>query len=185
VIHCHCELLIGLLHTALLCCCAANREEPALRRYYRNTILQYDTLDCALVHHLSNKLANDSVSAGEWFKLLEGVLREPCGRKLSELMRTDLLAIMARDPACEGPAHALLNYKGYLGLQASRIAHELWLRKRRSLALAIQSRVSEIFGMDVHPACRIGRGVMIDHATGVVFGETAVIGDECTILHGE
>lgn len=159
-------------------------EEPALRRYYRNTILQYDSLDCALVHHLSNKLANDSVSAGEWFKLLEGVLREPCGLRLGDLMRSDLLAIMQRDPACEGPAHALLNYKGYLGLQASRIGHELWNRGRRSLALAVQSRVSEIFGMDIHPACRIGRGVMIDHATGVVFGETAIVGDDCTILHG-
>jgi Serine acetyltransferase, N-terminal len=63
------------------------------------------------VHHISCKLANDSVSSGEWYKLLDGVLREPCGQRLGELMRADLEAILARDPACEGPAHAALNYK--------------------------------------------------------------------------
>lgn len=74
--------------------------------------------------------------------------------------------------------------RGYLGLQASRIGHVLWKEKRKALALAIQSRVSEVFGMDIHPGCVVGKGVMIDHATGVVFGETAVVGDDCTFLHG-
>lgn len=74
--------------------------------------------------------------------------------------------------------------RGYLGTQASRIAHELWKEDRKPLALAIQSRVSEVFGMDIHPGCSLGKGVMVDHATGVVFGETAVVGDNCTFLHG-
>lgn len=74
--------------------------------------------------------------------------------------------------------------RGYLGLQASRIGHMLWKENRKALALAIQSRVSEVFGMDIHPGCRVGKGVMIDHATGVVFGETAVVGNDCTFLHG-
>lgn len=76
------------------------------------------------------------------------------------------------------------SYRGYLGLQASRIGHVLWKENRKALALAIQSRVSEVFGMDIHPGCAVGKGVMIDHATGVVFGETAVVGDNCTFLHG-
>eukprot|EP00612_Vaucheria_litorea_P004338 CAMPEP_0171459694 /NCGR_PEP_ID=MMETSP0945-20130129/4872_1 /TAXON_ID=109269 /ORGANISM="Vaucheria litorea, Strain CCMP2940" /LENGTH=299 /DNA_ID=CAMNT_0011985757 /DNA_START=90 /DNA_END=986 /DNA_ORIENTATION=+ len=163
---------------------AMSVEEPALKRYYFNTILQYNSLECVLVHHLSNKLANDSITCGEWYNMLQGVICMPCGHNLGMFIRKDLAAILARDPACEGPAHALLNFKGYLGLEASRIAHQLWINNRRSLALAIQSRVSEIFGMDIHPACRIGEGVMLDHATGIVFGETALIGDNCTILHG-
>lgn len=81
-------------------------------------------------------------------------------------------------------ATVLLSLRGYLGLQASRIGNVLWKENRKALALAIQSRVSEVFGMDVHPGCEVGKGVMIDHATGVVFGETAVVGNDCTFLHG-
>lgn len=103
---------------------------------------------------------------------------------LPTLLRADLTAIPERDPACLDAAHALLHFKGFLCLQAHRIAHVLWHRDRKRLALAFQSRCSEVFGMDLHPACVIGKAIMFDHGTGVVVGETARIGDECSLLHG-
>ena len=81
-------------------------------------------------------------------------------------------------------AHALLHFKGFQCLQAHRVAHVLWHRGRKRIAVAFQSRCSEVFGMDLHPAATIGRGVMFDHGTGIVVGETARIGDECSLLHG-
>ncbi|CAN0497620.1 unnamed protein product [Ectocarpus sp. 8 AP-2014] len=159
------------------------KDEPALARYFRMTLLTYDTMERALAYHLACKLGNDSVSMETWDELLADVL-EAHTEHLGVFFRTDLVAILTRDPAAEGPAHAFLNFKGYLGLQASRIGHVLWKEDRKSLALAIQSRVSEVFGMDIHPGCQVGAGVMVDHATGVVFGETAVVGDNCTFLHG-
>lgn len=159
------------------------KDEPALARYFRMTLLTYDTMERALAYHLACKLGNDSVSMETWDELLADVL-EAHTDHLGVFFRADLVAILTRDPAAEGPAHAFLNFKGYLGLQASRIGHVLWKEDRKSLALAIQSRVSEVFGMDIHPGCQVGAGVMIDHATGVVFGETAVVGDNCTFLHG-
>lgn len=159
------------------------KEEPALARYFRMTLLTYDTMERALAYHLACKLGNDSVSMETWDELLADVL-EAHAERLGVFFRSDLVAILMRDPAAEGPAHAFLNFKGYLGLQASRIGHVLWKEERKPLALAIQSRVSEVFGMDIHPGCVVGKGVMIDHATGVVFGETAVVGDNCTFLHG-
>ncbi|CAM9195792.1 unnamed protein product [Ectocarpus sp. 12 AP-2014] len=159
------------------------KDEPALARYFRMTLLTYDTMERALAYHLACKLGNDSVSMETWDELLADVL-EAHTNHLGVFFRADLVAILTRDPAAEGPAHAFLNFKGYLGLQASRIGHVLWKEDRKSLALAIQSRVSEVFGMDIHPGCQVGAGVMIDHATGVVFGETAVVGDNCTFLHG-
>ncbi|CAN0156056.1 unnamed protein product [Discosporangium mesarthrocarpum] len=158
-------------------------DEPALERYLRKTILQYDTFERALATHIACKIGNDSVSMETWDGLLTAVLRTHKD-SLGKVFREDLLAVMSRDPACEGPAHAFLNFKGYLGLQASRIANVLWREGRKVLALSIQCRVSEVFGMDIHPACTIGKGVMVDHATGIVFGETAIVGDNCTFLHG-
>ena len=87
-------------------------------------------------------------------------------------------------PACEHKLHALLFFKGFLGIQAQRIMHFLWADGRRPLACLIQSRVSEVFGMDLHPGARLGGGLMIDHATGIVVGETSVLGDNCTLYHG-
>ncbi|CAM9255088.1 unnamed protein product [Ectocarpus fasciculatus] len=159
------------------------KDEPALARYFRMTLLTYDTMERALAYLLACKLGNDSVSMETWDELLADVLAAHTDH-LGVFFRSDLVAILTRDPAAEGPAHAFLNFKGYLGLQASRIGHVLWKENRKALALAIQSRVSEVFGMDIHPGCRVGGGVMIDHATGVVFGETAVVGDNCTFLHG-
>ncbi|CAM9530415.1 unnamed protein product, partial [Choristocarpus tenellus] len=159
------------------------RDEPALERYLRKTILQYDTFERALATHLACKLGNDSVSVETWDGLFATLLRTHTD-SLGKCLRADINAILERDPACEGLAHAFLNFKGFLGLEASRVANVLWHEGRKVLALAIQSRVSEVFGMDIHPACKLGQGIMVDHATCVVFGETAVVGDNCTFLHG-
>lgn len=95
----------------------------------------------------------------------------------------DLQAVLDRDPACLGPMQVLLFFKGYQAIQAYRVSHHLWHHGRRSLAYALQSRISQVFDVDIHPAAYIGRGVMVDHATGVVIGETAVVGDNVSMLH--
>jgi hypothetical protein len=87
-----------------------------------------------------------------------------------------------QDPSCSSYSQALLYFKGFHALQTHRIAHSLWHRGHQVLALMLQSRVSEVFAVDIHPAARIGRGVMLDQGTGVVIGETAVIGDNCSLL---
>jgi serine O-acetyltransferase len=98
-------------------------------------------------------------------------------------IREDIRAVKERDPAFISYSRCLLNYKGYLSCQAYRVAHHLWNQGRISLALAIQSRVSEVFQVDIHPAAEIGSGIMLDHATGLVVGETARIGSNVSILH--
>ncbi|TQD94344.1 hypothetical protein C1H46_020030 [Malus baccata] len=88
-----------------------------------------------------------------------------------------------RDPACVSYSHCLLNFKGFLACQAHRAAHKLWSQGRKVLALLIQNRVSEVFAVDIHPGAKIGSGILLDHATGLVVGETAVIGNDVSILH--
>lgn len=97
---------------------------------------------------------------------------------------TSLSFSQEQDPACPSLAHALLHYKGYQGLEVYRAANWLWRKGLKSLACIFQSRVSEVFGLDIHPAAQLGWGIMIDHGTGVVIGETAVVGNGCTLLHG-
>jgi len=102
---------------------------------------------------------------------------------LSEAARADLMAIYERDPACHRLLQPILYFKGYQAVQAYRIGHWLWKQGRYDLAYFIQMRTSEIFGIDIHPAARIGKGIMIDHAHSIVIGETAVVGDNVSMLH--
>jgi serine O-acetyltransferase len=95
----------------------------------------------------------------------------------------DMQAVLDRDPACLGFMQILLFFKGFQAIQCYRVAHHVWQADRRSLALAIQSRISQAFDVDIHPAAHMGRGVMMDHATGIVIGETAVVGDNVSMLH--
>ncbi len=97
---------------------------------------------------------------------------------------TDLVAVHERDPASRDLMTPFLYFKGFLSLQAYRVAHWLWKRDREHLARHLQSRMSEVFGVDIHPAARIGCGIMIDHGTGLVIGETAVVEDDVSMLHG-
>jgi serine O-acetyltransferase len=103
---------------------------------------------------------------------------------LVDIAEADLKAVFERDPACKGYVQPFLFFKGFLALQTQRVAHWLWDEGRETMALYLQSRMSELFQVDIHPAARIGRGVFIDHGTGIVIGETAVIGDDVSMLHG-
>ncbi len=116
-------------------------------------------------------------------------LREMCEEayaadpSLVDCAAADLRAVFERDPACKGYLQPFLWFKGFTALQSHRVAHRLWRRGRETLAFHLQSRVSELFQVDIHPAARFGRGVFIDHGTGVVVGETATVGDDVSMLH--
>ena len=157
------------------------RAEEILAAFMRPTVLQHRSFGEALAALLAQKLACPT--------LTEPALRAIIGEAHADapaLLRAavdDLLAFCARDPACDRYSLPFLYYKGYQGLQMHRIGHWLWRRGRRELARYMQSRSSEVFGMDIHPAARIGRGILIDHATSLVIGETAVVGDNVSMLH--
>ena len=102
--------------------------------------------------------------------------------KLVDIAEADLKAVFERDPACKGYVQPFLFFKGFQALQAQRVAHWLWGQGRETIALYLQSRMSEVFQVDIHPATRIGSGVFIDHGTGIVIGETAVIGDDVSMM---
>ncbi|MEM9054832.1 MAG: serine O-acetyltransferase, partial [Pseudomonadota bacterium] len=103
---------------------------------------------------------------------------------LVDAAEADMQAVLERDPACRGMLQPFLFFKGFLALQTHRIANHLWKQGRETLAFHFQSRASELFAVDIHPAARVGRGVMLDHATDITIGETAIIGDNCSLLHG-
>lgn len=156
--------------------------EPALASYVHATLLNHSRLEDALSYHLANKLGNDNLTPMLMRETVAEMLdADPA---IGEAVRADLVAVVERDPAARSHVEPFLFFKGFLALQAYRIMHALWARQRSTLALHLQSRVSEVFGVDVHPAARIGRGVLIDHGTGVVIGETAVVDDDVSMLHG-
>ncbi|KAK2630730.1 hypothetical protein QOZ80_UnG0727600 [Eleusine coracana subsp. coracana] len=156
--------------------------EPALASFLYATVLSHPSLARSLAFHLANKLCSSTLLSTLLYDLFLATLAAHPST-LRPAAVADLLAARARDPACAGYAHCLLNYKGFLAVQAHRVAHVLWHQGRRALALALQSRVAEVFAVDVHPAAVVGKGVLLDHATGVVIGETAVVGDNVSILH--
>lgn len=152
-----------------------------------SSILKWSSLEEALAAHLASKLSFVAAPADRWQRILSiaftrGVSTR--GDHVTDLIRKDLTAIKERDPACPSLGHAFLYFKGFHGLQVYRAANWLWRNGQQSLASVLQSRVSEVFAMDIHPAAQIGWGIMIDHATGIVIGETAVVGNGCTMLHG-
>jgi serine O-acetyltransferase len=101
-----------------------------------------------------------------------------------QAVRADLSAVFERDPACHSYLDAFLFYKGFHALESWRVSHWLWREGRKAMALFLQSRISQLFAVDVHPAAKIGRGIMFDHATGIVIGETAVVEDDVSIMQG-
>ncbi|CAA6667345.1 unnamed protein product [Spirodela intermedia] len=156
--------------------------EPVLRTFYDSAILSHGCLESALAAHLAAKLGRpDQISGDVLFEIFFDAFLSD--QEVQRAVRADLRAMRDRDPACASIVHGLLYYKGFLACQAHRAAHRLWKSGRRVLALFLQSRVSEIFAVDIHPGARIGKGILLDHATGLVIGETAVIGDNVSILH--
>jgi serine O-acetyltransferase len=159
----------------------AVRNEPLLGGLIHSSILHYETMQGALAYRIALKLASGEMS--------EQILREIADEayasdpSLTEAARTDIMAVFERDPACHRLIQPILYFKGYQALQAYRIGHWLWTQGRKDLAYFFQMRVSEVFGVDIHPAARIGKGIMIDHAHSIVIGETAVVGDNVSMLH--
>ncbi|XP_042476415.1 serine acetyltransferase 1, chloroplastic-like [Macadamia integrifolia] len=156
-------------------------QEPILSGYYFCSILAHDSLEKALATHLATKLSNSALPCITLVEIFSGVFKED--PEIRKAIRDDLRAAKDRDPACISYVHCLLNFKGFQACQAHRVAHKLWSQGRNVLALLIQNRVSEVFAVDIHPGAKIGRGILLDHATGVVIGETAVVGDNVSILH--
>lgn len=157
------------------------RKEPMLASFLHATILNHKSLEDALSFMLSGKLESPALSS----LTLRDLLGEAFARStaIGVAIRADLEAVCQRDPACRTFATPLLYFKGYQALQAYRAAHYYWTKGREDLALFLQSRISEAFAVDIHPAARIGKGILIDHATSVVIGETAVVEDNVSMLH--
>lgn len=161
---------------------AQAESEPALASFLHATILNHSSLEAALSFHLANKLTNPAISALQIREIIETALvEEPC---IGVAVRADIKAIFDRDPACDSYALPFLYLKGFHALQAHRVAHYLWNKGRKSIAYFLQSHIAVTFGVDIHPAAKIGKGVMFDHATGIVIGETTVIEDDVSILQG-
>ncbi|GHD75244.1 serine O-acetyltransferase [Vogesella fluminis] len=160
----------------------AVRDEPLLASFLHMTVLRHGTLEDVLAFHLSSKLASPVMDARALLELFrEALAADP---QISRAMRADISACYERDPACDRYSTPLLYFKGFHALQSQRITHWLWQQDRKTLAYFLQNRISEVMSADIHPAARIGHGVMLDHGTGVVVGETAVIGNNVSILHG-
>jgi serine O-acetyltransferase len=156
--------------------------EPALASFVHATILAHDRLEDALSYHLARKLGCEELSPMMMREILDEALESDA--MIGEAVRADLSAVFERDPACNSHVEAFLFYKGFHALESYRIAHWLWRTGRKPMALFLQSRISQLFAVDIHPAAALGRGIMIDHATGVVIGETAVVEDDVSMLHG-
>jgi serine O-acetyltransferase len=157
-------------------------EESALASWLHTTVLDQDSLQNALAFLLSQKLGGPEISALSLYQVLHETVNGDAW--VIDAARADLSATYERDPACTSYLEPFIFYKGYQALQAHRIAHRLWNLGRETLAYYLQSRTSEIFQVDIHPAAKVGKGIMIDHATAVVIGETAVVGDGVSLLHG-
>jgi serine O-acetyltransferase len=156
--------------------------EPTLASYVHAVVLNHERLEDALTFHLAQKLGNSDVSAMMVREVFNEALRS--APTIGDELRADLSAVFERDPAVNTYVEPFLFFKGFLAIQAYRITHWLWNQGRTTFALHFQSRISEVFAVDIHPAAHVGRGVMIDHGTGVVIGETAVVEDDVSMLHG-
>jgi len=159
----------------------AIRDEPLLGGMIHSSILHHRSLGDALAFRIALKLASGEMP--------DQMLREvaddahAADPELAEAARADLMAVFERDAACHRYLQPLLYFKGFQAMQAYRIGHWLWRQGRHDLAYFIQMRVSEVLGLDIHPAAQIGRGIMMDHAHSIVIGETAVVGDNVSMLH--
>jgi len=155
--------------------------EPMLASYLHAAVLKHRTLEDSLSYLLAGRLSSSYFSAMSFREIFDEAFAASPG--IREAICCDLLAVVDRDPAARGVAQPFLHYKGFHALQSYRVAHWLWLEGRQALASFYQNRISEVFGIDIHPAARVGKGILIDHGTSVVIGETAVVGDNVSMLH--
>src|SRR6195256_4517502 len=157
------------------------RREPELSSFIYETILHHGNLEAAVAHRVTERLDHPDVSA----ELIRQVYAEALAADpdMGTSFRSDIVAVFDRDPAADRFIEPVLYYKGFHAIQTHRLAHWLYGKGRRDFALYLQSRASAVLQCDIHPAAKIGRGIFLDHATGLVVGETAVIEDDVSMLH--
>ncbi len=156
-------------------------EEPMLASFLYSVVLNHERFEDALSFILASKLGSTTLTAVSLRDLIQTAFS--ADPQIGDAARADIEAVMTRDPACLGYSIPLLYFKGYHSIQAYRVAHHYWTLQRKPLALFLQSRISEVFAVDIHPGARLGKGLMFDHATSIVIGETCVIEDEFSMLH--
>ncbi|MGB0992719.1 MAG: serine O-acetyltransferase [Akkermansiaceae bacterium] len=155
--------------------------EPQLEKMLEDVVLSRGSLAESLSARLARKLSREDMQRGELEPLLTDVLGG--NQRIVDSASRDMQAIVDRDPACQSALEPLLFFKGFLAITSYRMSHQLWHDGRKLLALYFQSLGSEVFGVDIHPAARIGCGILLDHATSVVIGETSIVEDDVSILH--
>ena len=160
----------------------AVERDPLLAAFLYSTILNHDTLEDAVIHRIAQRLDHQDIPADMIRHTFKAMRRDV--PEWSATVRVDIQAYYDRDPACDRFIMPVLYFKGFHAIQTHRLAHWLWTHARKDFALYLQSRSSAVFQTDINPASRIGKGIFIDHATGLVVGETAVIEDNVSILHG-
>jgi serine O-acetyltransferase len=161
---------------------AVVREEPQLTSFIYMSLLEHKSLASAVVQRISDALDHPVVDGATIRKAYLEALADDPG--MADAFRADIVATYDRDPATSRFLEPLLYFKGFHAIQTHRLAHWLWGRRRRDFAFYLQSRSSAVFQTDIHPAAKIGRGIFLDHATGLVVGETSVIDDDVSLLHG-
>ncbi len=154
--------------------------EPSLANLVLSNVLNHDNFEAALAHRLAARLDHEDVSADIIRQAFAETLRD--NPSIGDAARADLAATLERDPACHRAIDPLLYFKGYQAIQTHRFAHAMYRGGRRDFALYLQSRSSQVFQVDINPAVSMGRGIMLDHGTGLVIGETAVVGDNVSML---
>lgn len=158
-----------------------SQSEPMLASFLYSVVLNHKCLESALSFILANKLGSTTVPAVTLRDLIDDAFGgDPA---IGVAIRADIEAVLTRDPACRGYSQPLLYFKGFHALQSYRVAHYYWESERKPLALYLQSRISEVFAVDIHPGARLGKGLFFDHATSIVIGETAVVDDDFSMLH--
>ena len=157
------------------------RQEPELSSFIYSSVLHHDRLEQVVVHRLAERLDHPDVSGG----LIRQAYRDALDDTpmLGDIFRADIVATYDRDPATSRFIEPVLYFKGFHAIQTHRLAHWLWGKGRKDFAYYLQSRASAVFNCDIHPNARIGRGIFLDHASGLVVGETASIDDDVSMLH--
>jgi len=156
--------------------------EPSLANLAVSAVLNHETFEQALAHRLAARLDHEDVSSDLIRQAFAEMLLD--APDIAANARADLAATLERDPACHRAVEPLLFFKGYQAIQTHRFAHAMYKAGRRDFALYLQSRSSQVFQVDINPAVVIGKGIMLDHGTGLVIGETAVVGDNVSLLQG-
>ncbi len=158
------------------------QREPLLVSFLYSTILNHQNLESALAFHLANRLTSPSMDSIQIMNIIQDALMH--SPTFGRYMRADMIAVRNRDPACTCLPDVFLHFKGFHALQAYRVSNYLWKNGRRTIAHYLQAQISQHFQIDIHPNATLKSGIMLDHGTGLVIGETASVGHNCSILHG-